>query len=136
MKIKLDSGAFMPERAYETDAGLDIKAMEKVTIYGGQSKTLRTGVHVQLPKGTGGILISKSGLNSKYGITSTGLLDESYRGEIMITLCNNGQFSYTVEAGDKISQLVVVPVIREEIEIVDELDTGERGNNGFGSTGK
>lgn len=136
MKIKLDSGAFMPERSHDTDAGLDLKAMERVTLMGMQGKTLRTGVHIQLPKGTCGLLVSKSGLNTKYDITSTGLIDEGYSGEIMVKLYNHGSFSYTIEAGDKISQLVVLPVIREGIELVDKLEAGERGNKGFGSTGK
>lgn len=136
MKIKLDKGAYMPSRAHETDAGLDIRAKEDQFVPAKESAIFRTGVHVQLPRGCAGILVSKSGLNVKYDITSTGLIDEGYTGEIVVKLYNHGGYDYEVKAGDKISQLVVVPVIYERIELVNDLDGSERGNNGFGSSGR
>ena len=137
MKVKLDDGAFAPTRAHETDAGLDIRATETQIVCAKDSALFHTGVHIQLPKGTAGVLMSKSGLNVKHDITSTGLIDEGYTGEIMVKLYNHGGYDYRVERGDKISQLVIVPVLYEEVELVDELEEdSERKNAGFGSTGR
>lgn len=139
MKVKLDPGAYEPIRAHDTDAGLDLRAMESKVVPPLGHATFKTGVHIQLPKGTGGILISKSCLNVKHNITSTGLIDEGYTGEIVVKLYNHGIYEYKVNAGDKISQLVIVPVLHQEsdIVIVDELEEGtDRGANGFGSTGR
>lgn len=136
MRVKLDSGAFEPTRAYPTDAGLDIRAVRGETIPSGGAVTFHTGVHVELPPGTCGLLVSKSGLNVKDDITSTGLIDFSYSGEILVKLYNHGARDKIIRRGDKVSQLVVVPVITEPVEIVKELDVKGRGNNGFGSTGR
>lgn len=137
MKIKLDKGAFIPTRAHSTDAGLDIRARTSKRVPAHGSATLLTGVHVELPKGTAGVLVSKSGLNVNHGIVSTGLIDEGYTGEIVVKLFNHGHSDFVVNSGDKITQLVVVPVLYEKVEIVDELEEGtERGSNGFGSTGR
>lgn len=137
MKIKLDSGAFAPVREHETDAGMDLRAMWSEIVPAKESANFHTGVHIKLPRGTCGILVSKSGLNTKHGITSTGLIDEGYDGEIVVKLYNNSGYDYEVHAGDKISQLVIVPVRYEEIEIVEDLNqTSARGKNGFGSTGR
>ena len=136
MKVVIDPGAYMPTRAHKTDAGLDLRAMESKTILAFGTAVFRTCVHVQLPPGTAGLLVSKSGLNIKHDITSTGLIDEGYTGEIMVKLHNHGSTSYRVEAGDKISQLIVVPVLYESVEICDSLTETERGSDGFGSTGK
>ena len=137
MKVSLDKGAYAPTRAHEQDAGWDLRAVKGQTIPPGGSAVFPTGVHIQLPEGTCGLLVSKSGLNVKHHITSTGLIDEGYTGEIVIILYNHGNEPYVVNDGDKISQLVILPVIRPEIEIVEKLDAGtERGDNGFGSSGK
>lgn len=138
MKVMFDDGAFIPTRAHSTDAGLDIKARETQIVPANGSAIFRTGVHVKLPKGTAGVLMSKSGLNVNHNITSTGLIDEGYTGEIVVKLYNHGDRDYTVEMGDKISQLVVMPVLYEAVEIdFDAFDEEtERGNNGFGSSGK
>lgn len=137
MKVKIDVGGYVPKRAHETDAGLDLKATESQIVPAKESALFHTGVHIKLPRGTAGIVISKSGLDVKQGIFSLGLIDEGYRGEIMVNLHNFGGYDYKVEKGDKISQLVVVPVLYEPIEIVDFIDDdSERGCNGFGSTGR
>lgn len=136
MKVKLDEGAYTPVRAHSTDAGLDIKSPIKTLVPARGAVTIRTGVHINLPKNTAGILISKSGLNVKHGITSTGLIDESYTGEIVVKLFNHSPEPYLVNAGDKVTQLIITPVLYESVEIVDELDEGERGDKGFGSSGK
>ena len=91
---------------------------------------------IQLPHGTAGLLVSKSGLNVNHGITSTGLIDEGYTGEILVKLYNNSDEHYQVHAGDIISQLVVIPVLYEDINLCDSLDENtDRGAQGFGSTG-
>ena len=136
MRVAVDDGAFPPTRAHETDAGMDLMARRGIRIPAHGSAVIGTGAHVQLPHGCCGLLVSKSGLNTKREITSTGLVDEGYDGEIMVKLYNHGETSYQVKAGDKISQLVVIPVRYEPIEIVDSIDGGERGQNGFGSTGR
>lgn len=137
LKIKLDKGAFPPLRGHKTDAGLDIRAMDTQIVPAKESATFNTGVHVELPHGMAGVLISKSGLNVKHEITSTGLIDEGYTGEIVVKLYNHGGYDYKVNAGDKISQLVIVPVIYPDIEVVDELnEDSDRGSQGFGSTGR
>lgn len=137
MKIKLDGFAFAPERAHETDAGIDLKSPVSTTLSAHQSVIIDTGVHVLLPRGTAGLLVSKSGLNVKHGITSTGLIDEGYTGSIQVKLYNNSPYDYHINQGDKITQLVVIPVLYENLEYVGDfgVDT-DRGDNGFGSTGK
>ena len=136
MKIKLDPMAWIPERAHDTDAGLDLKSPINITVPARGSAIIDTGVHIQLPPGTAGMLKSKSGLNVKHGITSEGVIDEGYTGSIVVKLYNHTFDDYNVSIGDKISQLVIVPVIIPELEFVDDLEGGERGDNGFGSTGR
>lgn len=136
MNIFIEKGAFAPKRAHKTDAGLDIRSKETRIVKAHRGATLHTGLHVELPHGTAGLLVSKSGLNVKHGITSTGLIDEGYTGEIMVKLYNNSDEHYLVRAGDKISQLVVIPVLYEDIHFVDSIDSDtDRGSQGFGSTG-
>lgn len=137
MRIKLDDGAFVPIRAHKEDAGLDIRAKSDAMVRAGQSMVFYTGVHVELPPGCAGLLVSKSGLNVRHDITSTGLIDENYSGEIVVKLFNHGYEDYMVHAGDKITQLVVFPIWHDPvIDIVDEISGGQRGNKGFGSTGR
>lgn len=136
MKIMLDDGAYMPSRAHKTDAGFDLRTPKLVTVPAYWNATVDTGVHVELPHGCAGLLVSKSGLNVKYNITSTGLIDEGYTGSIVVKLYNNGNEACVFEPGDKIAQLVVIPVVCEPLEQVAELLPSERGDNGFGSTGR
>lgn len=137
MKIMLERWAIMPTRAHECDAGLDLySAQEDTYIYPGESELFDTGVHVQLPKNTVGFLKSKSGLNVKHGITSEGVIDVGYTGSIMVKLYNHGAMPYKVHKGDKISQLVILPCILPALEVVGSLEDTERGDNGFGSTGR
>ena len=137
MNIYVEKGAYAPKRAHKTDAGLDIRSKETRFVLAHSSAIFHTGLHVQLPHGTAGLLVSKSGLNVKHGITSTGLIDEGYTGEIMVKLYNHSDTNYLVNAGDKISQLVIIPVLYEDINLCDSLDENtERGAQGFGSSGK
>lgn len=137
MKIMLDEGAFMPVRGHADDAGLDLKTPIEFGIFPGDSVTIDTGVHVDIAPGLVGMLKSKSGLNVKYGITSEGVIDAGYTGSIVAKLYNHGKEVVKFEAGDKITQLVIMPVyIPNELVVVDSFEKTERGNNGFGSTGK
>lgn len=136
MEIMLDNGAHMPTRGHRTDAGLDLRTPKAVTVPAYGNATVDTGVHVSLPHGCAGLLVSKSGLNIKHNITSTGLIDEGYTGSIVVKLSNNGSEDHEFEAGDKITQLVVIPVVCEPLEQVAALLPSDRGDNGFGSTGR
>ena len=136
MKIVLEPWAIMPTRAHEFDAGLDLYSADDVYIYPISSELFDTGVHIQLPKNTVGFLKSKSGLNVKSGITSEGVIDVGYTGSIMVKLYNHSDKPYRVRKGDKISQLVILPCLLPELEVVDSLEDTERGTGGFGSTGR
>ena len=136
MKIKLDPGAYKPERAHSADAGYDLRSPGKGRLYAGEAVVIDTGVHVEIPQGYVGMLKSKSGLNVKHDIVGEGVIDSGYTGSIRVKLYNHGSESYMIETGDKISQLVILPIITPELELVTELEETDRGNNGFGSTGR
>ena len=136
MKIKLDAGAFIPVRAHGTDAGADLRSPAGTIVPAMGSCVIDTGVHIQLPHGYVGMLKSRSGLNVMHGITSEGVIDEGYTGQIRVKLYNNGDRPYKIERGDKITQLVIVPCEYVDFDLVDDLDDSERGGDGFGSTGK
>ena len=136
MKIMLDPGAYMPEYAHDTDAGADLRSPVSFSVMAGDSVTVDTGVHVEIPDGMVGMLKSKSGLNVKHSIVSEGVIDAGYTGSIRVKLYNRGVGTYTVCKGDKITQLVIMPVYHAAFEQVDRLDETERGNGGFGSTGR
>lgn len=136
MKVMIDEGAKMPTRAHEWDAGLDLYAMESGKIPPCGSASFDTGVHVQIPAGYVGLLTSKSGLMSKHGITSRGTIDCGYTGSIKAVLFNHSHQYVTIEKGQKITQLVILPIITPELEVVDCLEETDRGCGGFGSSGK
>lgn len=136
VKIVLDDGAFAPVRAHETDAGLDLRTPTEVTVPALGSVVIDTGVHVELPRFTAGFLKSKSGLNVKHGIVSEGVIDVGYTGSIRVKLYNHGNDDYTFNAGDKITQLVIIPVKIPKLELVSSLEETERGEGGFGSSGR
>lgn len=136
MKVMLEPGARLPERAYPSDAGLDIFSREEKIIMPGDSEVFDTGVHVELPEGTFMKLESKSGLNVKYGIVSHGgVIDQNYRGSIAVKLYNHGDKPYMIRKGQKIIQGIIQPFIAPELEQVDSLTETDRGSAGFGSTG-
>ena len=136
VETKLDEGATLPVRVHDTDAGADLCCMEDVTVYPGDSVLIDTGVHVQLPPNTVGMLKSKSGLNCMMACTTTGVIDEGYTGPIKVRVYNHGAFPKEFKAGDKVTQLVVIPVLYPTYVVTDEIDGGERGDDGFGSTGR
>lgn len=136
MKIVIDSGAYMPERAHSLDAGYDLRSPIRAYVPPYSSAVIDTGVHVEIPPNHVGMLKSKSGLNVKHDLTSEGVIDCGYSGSICVKLYNHGQSAYEVNKGDKISQLVIMPIITPALEVVEHLDETERGEKGFGSSGR
>ena len=142
MKFFIEAKGYDVAHEYKEDAGYDLRTPKDIMIYGHDSTIIETGVHVQIPSGYVGMLKSKSGLNVKNSITGEGVIDSGYTGEIVVKLYNNSNFIKTFNAGDKIIQLVVLPVLTEDIEYCESLDelirssNGSRGSNGFGSTGR
>lgn len=143
MKIKVMLGKYakMPTKAFKADAGFDLYSNQAfTTINPHESAAFRTGAHILIPKGYCGLLVAKSGLNVRNGVTSTGLVDSGYTAEIIVKLYNNSDSAYTVFKGDKISQIVILPIPEVELEKVETWDgednETERGDNGFGSSGR
>lgn len=135
LRIMLDAGAIMPERAHENDAGLDLFSRETCYVFAGDQHEFDTGVHVEIPKGYVGLITSKS-KPMRLGVTSRGTIDSGYTGSIRAVLYNNSKRSYLVERGKKITQLVILPILTPKIQVVKKLDSTERGDGGFGSTGE
>lgn len=135
MKVKLNGG-MIPTRAHSSDAGYDLYSTESVTIAPGESYTFDTGVCMEIPWGFAGFIKSKSGLNVRHGLTSEGVIDSGYNGSIRVKLYNHGTETYHVNRGDKISQIVIIPIYTPKLEVVESLDETERGDKGFGSTGR
>lgn len=137
-KVVLDKNAYMPQKAHKSDTGFDLRSPKMDMIPAHGSVNIDTGVHLIIPEDAPycALLVSKSGLNVKHGITSTGLLDAGYTGSITVKLYNNSDTSYIIERGDKISQLIILPVPQFTLCLDDVLPETERGEDGFGSTGK
>ena len=135
IKVKLSQGAFMPSRAHEYDGGLDLYAREDILIHPQERVSHDTGVHVAIPKGYVGMITSKSGLMQNEGITCRGTIDYGYTGSIRAVLFNQSRENVYIRKGQKITQLVVMPIIVPEPVLVDKLEMTERGEGGFGSTG-
>lgn len=137
IKVKLDEGAFAPVSAHKADAGYDLRTPTDVYIHNGCSEVIDTGVHIAIPEGYVGFLKSKSGLNVRDHLTGEGVIDSGYTGSIQVKLYNNGTYGgKQFHRGDKIIQIVLLPILKPDIEIVDSLEETERGDNGFGSTGR
>lgn len=136
MKIVLKAGAVAPTRSHQWDAGLDLYSTEDGYIRCGRSRVFKTGTAVEIPEGYVGLVKSRSGLMCNHGITTDGVIDSHYTGEIRVCLFNHGGSKYEVKAGDKIAQLVILPCALPELEYVDGLADTDRGANGFGSTGR
>ena len=143
LKVYLEEGAKMPSRAHGTDAGLDIFAPKSIILYAGNSVEVDTGVHIEIPQGYCGLLKSKSGLNVKHGITGEGVIDHGYTGSIRVKLYNNSKDEkmHYFEKGDKLIQLLIVPIETPDLQLVETVqelygEETDRGDNGFGSSGK
>lgn len=132
----IDYPQFLPQRAHPTDAGADLRSTETCEISPGEQKLIDTGVAVKIPEGYAGFVFNRSSQGKK-GITiphSVGVIDSDYRGNIKVILKNTSQDAYKIDVGDKIAQLVVMPVLL--CGFVDAWNDTKRGTNGFGSTGK
>lgn len=136
MRVKLDESAFMPARAHSTDAGYDLRTPVCVTVPAHGSVCVDTGVHIELPPGKCAVVISKSGLYTKHDISSTGLIDEGFTGTIIVNLQNHSDMDYTFLRGDKVSQFFITNYYDEVLELVSELSPSDRGDAGYGSTGR
>lgn len=135
IKVVVDPGANIPTRAHKNDAGLDLYATKGGWIFPKCRKIFGTGTHASIPAGFVGLLTSKSGLMSR-GITSRGTIDSDYTGEIRAVLFNHSWRFIRIKPHQKITQLVILPIITPDPEVVDNLLATDRGNGGFGSTGK
>jgi dUTP pyrophosphatase len=135
---RLRDDARLPERAYAGDAGLDLAACEHVELAPGERAVVSTGIAVAIPEGFAGFVQPRSGLAARHGIAvvnSPGLIDSGYRGEIRVVLLNTDpERAFVAEAGDRIAQLVVLPIPELDLVEVDELPPTERGVRGFGSS--
>jgi dUTP pyrophosphatase len=136
---RLHEHARLPSQAYDGDAGFDLHAIEGVALAPGERASVRTGIALEIAEGYAGLVLPRSGLAARHGITlvnAPGLIDAGYRGEIRILLLNTDPHAaFEVSPGDRIAQLVLVRVEAPQIEELAELATSERGAGGFGSSG-
>jgi dUTP pyrophosphatase len=137
--VRLDPRAVVPTRAHPGDAGLDLRALEEARLEPGTRASIRTGIAVEIPRGTAGLVLPRSGLAVRHGISlvnAPGLIDSGYRGELAVLLLNTDRTEAVVlAAGDRIAQLVLVDVHSPTLVEVDQLSGSERGTGGFGSSG-
>lgn len=130
MKVKIDDGAYLPERGHPMDAGLDFKAPYSFTIYPGERKVIDTGVHVKLPTDSVGIIAGKSKLMREKGVISQGIVDASYRDSIHVILINTSKQIADFEVGERIAQLIVTPCLIvdiDQVQTLEELGKTDRG---------
>lgn len=135
---RLDPAVPLPAPAHPDDAGLDLHAAEGVQLAPGARALVRTGIAVAIPAGYAGLVLPRSGHALRLGVTvlnTPGLIDPGYRGEVKVLLVNHGEAPVSFARGDRVAQLVVVPVVSARLEVVTELPPAERGADGFGSTG-
>jgi dUTP pyrophosphatase len=137
--IKLSDEATMPTRAHDSDVGLDLYAAEAARIVPGARVSVGTGIAVAIPEGLAGMVLPRSGLALKHGVTlvnAPGLIDPGYRGEVRVVLLNtDGTTSFQVRPGDRVAQLILLPIAHARPLEADTLDTSVRGSGGFGSSG-
>jgi dUTP pyrophosphatase len=136
---RLHAGARLPTRAHRGDAGLDLYSVEPVTLAPGERASVATGIAVELPAGHAGLVLPRSGLAARHGVSvvnAPGLIDAGYRGEVRVLLLNTDpREPVSLAAGDRIAQLVLVEVTAGDVEEVAELAPSERGAGGCGSSG-
>lgn len=136
MKVKkLSPLAKLPQRAHPTDSGADLFALERTVLPARATTKVHTGIAVELPENTSGIIWGKSSVESKGIKAMAGLVDAPYRGELIVCMYNLNEQDFVFEAGQKVAQLVVLPTLYPAFEEVSELTDTSRGEGGFGSTG-
>jgi dUTP pyrophosphatase len=137
--VKLHEKATLPTRAHDNDAGLDLYAAESARLAPGARVSVGTGLAVQIPDAMGGLVLPRSGLALKHGVTlvnSPGLIDPGYRGELRVLLLNTDPtLEFQISPGDRIAQLLLVPVAHATPLLAEALDESTRGEGGFGSSG-
>ena len=138
---KLSENAVIPRRSSQSAAGADLCALldAPIEIEPGSTVFIHTGIAAEIPEGFAGFVFARSGLASKAGLApanKVGVVDSDYRGEIMVALHNHSQSTVTVKGGDRIAQLVIMPVVTADYIEAEDLSGTERGVGGFGSTGK
>lgn len=139
IKTVIDDHGSVPAYSREDDAALDLRASEPCRIHAGRVRLVETGVHIAVPQGCAALVLPRSGMACRDMVTvvnAPGLIDPNYRGTIKVGLINHGGVAYDIERGDRIAQLLIVPVPRVTFEQVEELDDTERGADGFGSSGR
>ena len=137
MKVKkLDPRAKLPQRAHPTDSGADLFALTRTVLAPRSITHVHTGIAVELPENTSGIIWGKSSVESKGIKAMAGLVDAPYRGELIVCMYNLNDTEFVFEAGQKVAQLVVLPTLYPTFEQADELSDTSRASGGFGSTGK
>lgn len=137
MKIKCTG--HKPSYANEFAAGLDLRSNDEVTMEPGDIVDINSELAIEIPRGHFGMVVARSGLSYKRRIkliNDVGIIDEDYRGNIGIRLINEGEESYTIKAGDRVAQMIIIPYIQPELVYVEELEETDRGASGFGSTGR
>jgi len=139
LKCKVTDPKYTPTRANPGDAGLDLKAEENALLFPGDRQAVETGVSVEIPDGYVGLLCARSGNAARRGlgiVNGVGVIDSGYRGPVNVLLINHGRRNVTISRGDRIAQLLIVPIETPDVEIVDRLSDSERGTGGLGSTGR
>ena len=137
---KLSERAVMPSYGSASAAGADLySAEDEIVIRAGETKLVHTGLSMEIPEGYVGLIYARSGIASKRGLAPSnkvGVIDSDYRGEVKVALINNSKTDYTVMPGERIAQMMFVPIIRPQFSVTDTLSETERGDGGFGHTGK
>jgi dUTP pyrophosphatase len=133
---KLDEKATLPTRAHPDDAGLDLYVLEDLTLAHGQGGMARTGIAVAVPQGHVGLIADRSSVAKRGLKTVGGVIDAGYRGELGVILWNMSNQAQTLKSGERLAQLLIVPIATPAVEEAAQLDETERGTGGFGSTGK
>ncbi|SDR68900.1 dUTP diphosphatase [Parafannyhessea umbonata] len=139
INVAVEAGCKVPRRGDDDSAGLDLSVSKDVSIPASGHKMCHTGVHVQIPKNHVGLVFIRSSVGAKRHVelsNGVGVIDCGYTGEVMLPLHNHGNSAQFFRAGERVAQLVIVPCVMTDVNIVDELDETSRGDGGFGSTGK
>jgi len=139
LKCKVTDPKYTPTRANSGDAGLDLKAAENALLFPGDRQAVETGVSVEIPDGYVGLLCARSGNAARRGlgiVNGVGVIDSGYRGPVNVLLINHGRSNVAVMRGDRIAQLLIVPIETPDVEIVDRLSDSDRGTGGLGSSGR
>tara|TARA_B100000700_G_scaffold130131_1_gene145760 strand:- start:22 stop:456 length:435 start_codon:yes stop_codon:yes gene_type:complete len=139
IKIKrLNDNAILPEKQHDSDAGYDLHSIEEIILRPNKIYKIRTGIAIQIPNHYAGLVLPRSGLSSKYGISlinTPGLIDSGYRGELLIPLINHSSNEYTINKTERVAQLILLEIPEVKIEVTSDLDESDRESKGFGSTG-